>query len=143
MTDRFWDPDNKYGDALIKEYRYWVLEVHYKQVTLGSFIIFAKRKLENFSDLTKGELVELTEVMREIQSALTELFQPESFNYLQLGNQMHNLHFHGIPRYSEARIAFGKKWKDETFGHPPKWPEKEISRELVMIIRDQIKKHID
>ena len=68
-------------------------------------------------------------------------FKPDRFNYLQLGNSLHQLHFHGIPRYSSPRIFAGKKWIDERYGTTPVIipKDQESTEDLVRQIRDTLK----
>ena len=142
MNGRFWDPDGRYSKGEIKEYEYWNLEVSYRQHTLGCFIIFCKRNVERVSSLTKEELNELKNVMKDIEIAVEKAFGAARFNYFQMGNQLHNLHFHGIPRYSSDIDLLGKTWKDENFGHPPLWVKEEIGDNLVESIRSEVLKYI-
>lgn len=144
MLNRIWDPEGKYEGALLKEFKHWAIEVSFRQHTLGCFIIFARRKVERISDLTTEEASELSHVMKEIETALSSssTFDPDRFNYLQMGNTLHHLHFHGIPRYKKERSFDGKMWKDETYGHPPIWVKDEVSAELVIKLKDSIKKSL-
>lgn len=121
MDVRIWDAFGKYKDGFVKEYNHWVLEVSFRQHTLGCFIIFAKRKIERISELNDEEVVELKNVMKELETTLSEIedFKPERFNYLQMGNALRHLHFHAIPRYAKPRSFMNKEWIDTTFGHPP------------------------
>jgi len=138
MILRIWDLEGKYKEAFVKEYNHWVLEVSFRQHTLGCFIIFAKRKVERISDLADKEIIELKGVMKELETTLSmmENFRPDRFNYLQMGNSLHNLHFHAIPRYASPRNFYNKEWKDETFGHPPLWTRTEVDKELVLMIKE-------
>ena len=138
MNSRIWDPQGKYQEGFIKEYKYWILEVSFHQHTLGCYIIFANRNVEKISELKGEELSELTKVMSEIENTVTKEFHPQRFNYLQLGNNLKHLHFHGIPRYETKKEFGGKIWTDKTFGHPPIWSKKETSRELVKAIKERI-----
>lgn len=139
--DRFWDKNNEYTEGFLKEYKYWALEVNYRQHTLGCFVIFAKRPLEKISDLNSEEIIELKNVMKEIEETLSRVdgFKPDRFNYFQMGNKFHNLHFHGIPRYALPRNFAGKEWIDETYGSVPVWTKNDVGHELVEKIRDAIK----
>lgn len=145
MSNRIWDPNGKYADAVIKEYKYWVVEVSFRQHTLGCFIIFAKRNIEKISELTTEELIELKNVMNETENSLTNAseFNPDRFNYLQMGNALHHLHFHGVPRYETNRRFLEKEWIDESFGHPPIWSKTETSKNIVINIKEVIQKHLD
>lgn len=108
---RHWDPKQEFLGAALKPYEHWVLEVSWQQHTLGCYIIFCRRKdVRLISELEPEELVELVQVMREIEGALRKspVFKPDHFNYLQLGNLLPLLHFHGVPRYNKNR-RFSKK----------------------------------
>jgi len=142
MIDRsLWDTKNKYTQGLLKEYDYWALEVSYRQHTLGCYIIFAKRSVEKISELKTEELNELKDVMREIEKTLSkiDIFKPVRFNYWQMGNSLHQLHFHGIPRYKLLRSFDGKKWIDENPGSIPAWSKIDVGHDLVAKLRDVIK----
>lgn len=140
MVDRVWDSDGKYPEAVLKEYEYWVVEVSYRQHTLGSYIIFAKREVEKISELEDKEIVELKRVMGRIEEALfaTPEFVPDRFNYWQMGNNLHHLHFHGIPRYAKPRKFAGREWVDKTWGSVPVWSRVEVDREMVQTLREAI-----
>jgi diadenosine tetraphosphate (Ap4A) HIT family hydrolase len=147
MDIRIWDKEGKYKEGFVKEYRHWVLEVSFMQHTLGCFIIFAKRDIQKISELKDIEAIELRDVMKELEEALSniEAFKPDRFNYLQMGNALHHLHFHAIPRYATPRHFNNKEWIDTTFGNPPVWSKVEVNKELVLKIKskfiNQISKH--
>lgn len=134
--NRIWDPENKYTNGVIEEYQFWVAEVSYRQHTLGAYIIFAKGDIQRFSDLQMDQLCELTVVMKDIEGRLETLFQPDLYNYMQLGNHIRHLHFHGIPRYKEKRMFEDKSWMDENFGHPPIWSTIEEDESYVNVLRN-------
>lgn len=145
MATKPWDPENKYTAGYLKEYKHWLLNVHYRQHTIGAYIILARREgVQRISELHDTELIELKQVMREIESTLEsiEIFKPDRFNYEQLGNELHHLHFHGIPRYSTTRIFDGEEWIDENWGKPPKWPIEDRSDEFVEKIAEVIRPHL-
>jgi len=145
MTVRFWDKNNKYTEGFLKEYNYWVLEVSYRQHTFGCYIVFCKREgIEKISELSEEELIELKQVFKEIETALlkNDTFKPDRFNYWQMGNGLHQLHFHGIPRYSSERQFAEKKWNDHSYGSVPIWAREEQTHEVVMKLRDEIKKFL-
>jgi len=140
MAIEYWEEYDKYPEGMIKEYKYWTLEIAYRQHTLGSYMIFAKRKVEKISNLTNAELLGLKEVMNEIEEVLlkNEPFKPERFNYLQLGNSLHQLHFHCIPRYSSKRTYLGIEWIDPSFGTLPTWAKEDKNMEIIMKIKNRI-----
>lgn len=122
-----------------------MLQVHYRQSTLGCYIVLCKREgAEKISELRDEELIELKKVFAEIEQALlnNKTFTPDWFNYWQMGNQLRHLHFHGFPRYEHTRMFDGKEWVDETFGHPPLWSKQDVSHELVKKIREEIKLYL-
>lgn len=132
---RIWDPENKFHEGLVKKYKYWTFEVSYRQHTLGSFLIILNRQAEKISDLTKEELVSLGKIMKIAEKAVGKTFKPDRYNYLQLGNGIKHLHFHGIPRYKTERIFDGVKYVDENFGLPPIWSYENVQHELVAKIK--------
>ena len=144
MINRIWDPENRYTEGFLKEFEHWIWEVSYRQHTLGCFILFAKRPVERFSELTGKEMGSLSKVMQEVEETLKGIktFNPDRFNYWQMGNSLHHLHIHGFPRYKKSRMFDGKKWVDKTWGNIPIWSRKDVSHELVAKIRDEIKPYL-
>lgn len=145
MNIRIWDTEGKYKEGFVKEYNHWVIEVSFRQHTLGCFIIFAKRKVERVSELNNDEVIELREVMKELETTLSQIeeLNPDRFNYLQMGNALHHLHFHAIPRYASPRNFLNKEWIDTTFGHPPIWSKVEVGKEIVITIKEAFLSQID
>jgi diadenosine tetraphosphate (Ap4A) HIT family hydrolase len=139
--------ESKFAEGNIKVYQHWILTVSFRQHTLGCLIVMAKREVERISELSDPELLELRQVMRDLETALNRAsdFQPDRFNYLQLGNALHQLHFHCIPRYQTIRHFAGQEWVDTTFGRPPIFLKKdqESSVELVRTIRDTLQPFFD
>lgn len=144
MTRRPWDKEKKYKEAFLKEYNHWVAEVSFRQHTLGAHILFAKRSIEKIIDLSKEELLELQQVMSKMQKSLTKNknFAPDRTNYLQLGNNLHHLHIHAIPRYEKTRRFAGQNWTDKNWGHPPVWVTKEESEGLIIKIKNELLKNL-
>ncbi len=140
MFLRQWDPDAQYPDGLIRIYRSWVLEISYRQHTLGCMLIFARRAVPRIASLTNDELTDLRHVIREIEFALgyDRRFAPDHLNYLQLGNVVRWLHFQCIPRYAGERSFAGRTWNDDTWGGPPSWVTVDADRVLVRRLRDAI-----
>ena len=140
VGERPWDSERRYQGATLKFYEHWCLEVSFLQHTPGSFIIFSMHAVERLSQLSQSALGELGVVTGEIEMALTTcpLFRPDRFNYLQMGNALHHLHIHGIPRYTQLREYGGREWLDETYGHPPRWSSADVPYELVSMLRSDI-----
>jgi diadenosine tetraphosphate (Ap4A) HIT family hydrolase len=143
--NRFWDPEGAYSAGTLKEYRYWVLEVNYRQPTFGNFIVFCKREgVQALSELNDEELIEFKLVLNEIESALKQNpnFQPIRFNYWQMGNVVHQLHVHGIPRYEETKEFLGRKWIDADTKKPPVWAYENQSNETVAAFKQEMLKFL-
>ena len=140
VAERPWDPLRKYEGALLKVYDHWCIEISFRQHTPGSFTIFSRHSVERYSQLSPAALSEFAVVTGEIETALTSCsaFRPDRFNYLQMGNALHHLHVHGIPRYAVPRIYADREWRDETYGDPPVWSTSEVSYELVSTLRKDI-----
>lgn len=96
--------------------------------------------MERISELHEEEVQELPEVMRQIETALSTHpdFNPDRFNYLQLGNGLHHLHFHGIPRYKTERNFLGKVWEDASWGMPPVWSKESVAVDVVEQVKEAI-----
>ena len=140
-----WDPENRYREGLLRQYEHWTLGIQFLQVTFGAYVILANRPgIERFSELEPAELTELVRVMRHMETALesNELFRPDRFNYEQLGNALHHLHFHGIPRYASPRHFAGRAWVDTAYGGPARWPDADLDDGLIREIRLAVEPHL-
>jgi len=136
---RPWDPNNKYSCGFLKRFTYWTLEVSYRQHTLGCYIIFLNRAgVQLQSDISFAESMELVEVMKMAESAVRMAFMPDHFNYLQMGNALKWLHFHGIPRYEREREFEEKTWVDPTWGMPPLWCKTDFPSDMITSLRDTL-----
>ena len=99
----------KYRRLIVKEYEYWTLLVDPDQAYLGSAYAWLVREgdMQRISRLWAGELVELQLVMRDHESALVKLWQPDDMDYAWLGVQSDDKSGHGqmdfIPRYRTSR----------------------------------------
>lgn len=138
-VDRFWDPENQYPNAVLAVYPHWVVEVSYRQHTLGSFIVFARREVTHLSQLHDQEMLELRDVLVRTETTLrsSQVFHPDWINYWQMGNGLHHLHLHGIPRYREPRSFAGRMWVDTTWGHPPVWSTIQIETSIIEAIVEE------
>lgn len=105
-----------YPETLVREYDHWLVLLREPQATLGSLILCAKSEATEFSALPMQAFVEMGVVVREIEAALKAAFAYDKINYLMLMMVDPNVHFHVIPRYSQARSACGLTIPD------PGWP---------------------
>ena len=105
-----------YPETLTREYEHWLVLLREPQVTLGSLVLCSKSRATEFSALPMEAHSEMGTVVREIEHALKDAFAYDKINYLMLMMADPNVHFHVIPRYSEARSACGLTIPD------PGWP---------------------
>ena len=142
----FWDKEGKYSDWNIKDYKFWSTAISYRQHTLWAYIILYKREwVEKISELENEELNELKTIMKEMEEIMVKIpeFNPNRFNYLQLWNKWHNLHFHCIPRYKQVRKFAWRKWHDTTYWTVPKWMNKELDINIIKKVKEKFCNHID
>ena len=134
-----------YSKLLIKEYKYWDVKLHHDQNLLGRCLLWCKR--DGVSDLfetTIEEREEFWEIGDVLQKALNKLFQPDVINYASLGMRTPHLHVHFFPRYKDKKYFLGCEFEDEGWGkHPLNNPSKEIPEDVLLNIRDAIKKELD
>ena len=101
-----------YPDSLIKEYKYWVVLVRNKQVTLGSLVLAYKDEVRNFSEVKKEGFLELEVVIKDIEITLKKIFKYDKINYLTLMMLDKEVHTHVIPRYSKPQKFNNKIFLD-------------------------------
>jgi len=140
MIKRPWDPENKYLYGLLKSYENWVLEINYKQHTLGAYAIFCKRGIREFSRINKAEASELTTVMSEMERALClhNAFSPSKFDYFHIGGGKENLCIDGIPRYKFPRDFAGILWVDRAWDESPELVIEDSPDQIILAIRNEL-----
>jgi diadenosine tetraphosphate (Ap4A) HIT family hydrolase len=126
--------------ADIRQFKYWTLMVHPNQSYLGRAICYLNTYKESLVELTQEEYLELLEIIRKYQTALTKLWRPDGWNYAQLGNVVPHLHVHFIPRYKEPRTWEGITFVDERWGkHYAPAPKREEDKPVIEKIRFAIR----
>ena len=128
-----------YPETLIREYDHWLVLLRESQATLGSLVLCAKSEATEFSDLPADAYAEMGTVVRAIENALKAAFAYDRINYLMLMMVDPNVHFHVIPRYSEARSACGLTIADPGW---PVVPQLGVAHELTAVERDTLREHI-
>ena len=107
----------EWHELLIDRFNFWEIYLHDPQYYLGSVFIRAMRNGElDMLDMTDEELQEFMLIARKTKKALSDLFQPDRFNYANLQNKVNHLHIHIIPRYKEPREYGGYLFRDEQWG---------------------------
>jgi diadenosine tetraphosphate (Ap4A) HIT family hydrolase len=110
--------EKDYSKFLIKDYRYWLVNIHENQGNLGRCVVWCKRAdALDMTDASREEQEELFLVLKELKAACARAFQPDWFNYAFLGNETRHLHGHFIPRYASPRTMFGVSFEDKLYGH--------------------------
>lgn len=89
---------------IIAEGIHWRLVLNHNQDLLGKCFLVSRRHVEDVSNLTEDEWLELHQQLIHITRALARGFHPDHINYTFLQNQDRHVHLHVIPRYAEARM---------------------------------------
>ncbi len=108
-----------YPATLLHELQHWLILLRPAQVTLGSLVLASKSDATAYSDLPAETFTEQAEAVRAIERALASFVRYERINYLMLMMVDPNVHFHVIPRYSEARSWSGVEFPDAGWPGPP------------------------
>lgn len=106
--------------TLVREFEQWVVLLRPGQVTLGSLVLAAKSDATAYSALPADAFAEQAEIVTAIEAALRQFTAYERINYLMLMMVDPNVHFHVIPRYSEARRWNGIEFPDAGWPGPPR-----------------------
>ena len=128
-----------YPDTLIREYDHWLVMLREPQATMGSLILCEKSEATEFSAISMDSHREMSLVVADIEHALKAAFSYDKINYLMLMMVDPNVHFHVIPRYSEARSACGLTIADPGW---PVVPQLGAGLEISPAERDALRKHI-
>lgn len=107
-----------YPDALIREYRHWVVLIRPAQPTPLSCVIAARSEVTSLGALGKDAGAELPEVIRDYEAAVRSVLPAQKFNYLALMMVDPNPHFHAIPRYADTVRLMGVDYRDAAFPKP-------------------------
>ena len=128
-----------YPATLLHELRYWLVLLRPAQVTLGSLVLAAKSHATAYSALPPEAFAEQGEAVRLIERALAAFTSYERINYLMLMMVDPNVHFHVIPRYSEARQWSGIEFADAGWPGPPQLGSTvSLSGEQIMQLKDEM-----
>lgn len=129
---------------VIKKYQLWTIALHPNQSYLGRAICFLNANKKLFIELNDKESLELRNIIAAYQIALAQLWQPDWWNYAQLGNKVRHLHIHFIPRYKKKRIFNGIEFIDNQWGHNyAPAPRKQENRKLNQQITQAIKRALN
>ena len=101
---------------LIAQSPRWAIVLNRNQDLLGRCYLVLRRPETDVAALTGEELAELWGVLRKVKEILTNLWEPDHFNYAFLMNLDPQVHFHVIPRYRTRREFAGGTFVDPGFG---------------------------
>lgn len=102
---------------------HWTWRLARNQCCLGRIVIDRNRGADgSLASLDTAEWAALGAHLGAYEALLTRLFQPDRYNYMQLGNVVPHVHVHATPRYRTARVWRGVTFTDVRWGGPP-WPE--------------------
>lgn len=127
---------------LIKEYKYWNLLVRKSQIKLGSCVAILKRDCYPLSEITTDEMAEYAILTKDIESSLKKSFGPHTIHHMALMFIDKHIHFHIIPRYTNAINFAGKEWIDDNIPDPLSQKGEEISQEIINNIKVKISENI-
>ncbi len=129
--------DRETNKTFVERYSRWTILINYKQPTLGSNLIVLNRHVQQLSDLTQEEAIEYLDIIKNLERALKESFNPDTINHLMLANVVRHVHYHIVPRYEEERRFAGQTWEDKNYGCFPKLDTLEKDeRTLIKIIQE-------
>jgi diadenosine tetraphosphate (Ap4A) HIT family hydrolase len=71
---------------------------------LGYVYIEPKRHVENWSEFTDAELLEIGPLLKSVESALQELISLDRLYSVTISEAVRHIHFHLIPRVDECDV---------------------------------------
>ena len=113
MSDLTFMSKFKPDTRCIKEFKYWIVCVRAKQVTLGDAVILLKREIPTVSMMTSEEGAEFPEVIKWYEETCKSKFDAVKFNYVIAMMKDNYVHYHAFPRYDQDISMFGLGWKDK------------------------------
>ncbi|KZX16265.1 hypothetical protein MBCUT_09430 [Methanobrevibacter cuticularis] len=137
-----------YGELIITS-RYWELFLAPSQRYLGTCVLKLKRDCPNLRDLNTEEWCEFTDLVKNIEEAIIDVFNPDLFNWscfknasFRKSNPKPQIHWHIHPRYENPVFFEGLKFEDPDFGYIPrpiteKIP-KNIQTKMLVILRERL-----
>jgi diadenosine tetraphosphate (Ap4A) HIT family hydrolase len=109
-----------YPATLLAEFERWLILLRPAQVTLGSLVLAAKSAATAYHELPREAFAEQAKIIYAIEAVLKDFCTYERINYLMLMMVDPHVHFHVIPRYSEARQWDGIAFPDAGWPGPPR-----------------------
>jgi len=126
-----------YPESTVATYDHWVVLLRPAQVTAGCLVLACTEDATSLGALSRDAGAELPQVAANLEAAVSATFGPEKFNYLALMMVDPNVHFHVIPRYSQAVDVAGTEIPD------PGWPRQPDMNAAVSLTGDQMAKLLE
>ncbi len=105
---------------ILRETPYWTWSLFANQSYLGRVQMTLRRECHgSLANITEDEWSDLRASLRAYEETMLGLFQPDRFNYVQLGNVWPQVHVHAIPRYATPRNWNSISFTDERWGDLP------------------------
>jgi len=129
---------------ILRETPFWTWSLFPNQCYLGRVQMTLRRECHgSLADVTPEEWLDLRESIKAYEELAAKLFQPDRFNYVQLGNVWPQVHVHAIPRYATSRNWNGTEFSDRLWGELPlPEPASPVGEpevlELIKMIRSEI-----
>lgn len=99
----------------------WIWQVHENQSYLGRSVFRLTRPATaSIAHCTEEEWSALRSLLRLYEQFMDQAFDPDRYNYAQLGNEYPRLHVHAVPRYRGPRAWGGHQFTDGRWGQ--NWP---------------------
>lgn len=132
------------AELLVYSNSSWSWSVRPSQPTLGAGIISLNRYALHFSEATPEEMIDLGDIVKAVERALTNNFQVAVMNYLMLMMVDNHVHFHAIPRFDGTRSFEGLDWPDKGWPGPPALSEAQHSdKEAILVsLRDCLRESV-
>lgn len=133
----------------VLETKYWEAVLEPSQGYLGQCFVNLKEHKGSLSDLSDAEWLDFSNVIKELESAITKAFKPELFNWTCLMNNafrsqpaIPHVHWSVVPRYNEPVTFMGVKFTDPQFGyHYDTQHTVNLSKEMMQALTGEIKTH--
>ena len=122
----------------------WTWSLFPNQSYLGRVQLTLRRQCDgSLARLTQEEWADLHLCLGTYERFLDTLFNPDRFNYEQLGNVWTQIHVHAIPRYSRSVIWQGitvddSRWGDHPLPEPPTPLDEAATMQLAEKMRQEL-----
>ena len=108
-----------YPDSIVRDFDHWTVLLRPKQATLGALVLACRQPVNDLGQVSAAGFTELQRVTKELEQALKQAFGYEKLNYLMLMMVDPDVHFHVVPRYSQAQQFAGLSFADPAWPGPP------------------------